>query len=457
MSFNTSDSKSSAGSADNQTSVTLLFQDLYPEASSWIDEVRKGLEDHEPEMVENGEGGTYFLKDTKGNSIAIFKPVDEEPFSVSNPKLADREVPEANRNSDIKQGILPGEGAYREVAAYLLDNQHFAKVPTTVFVEFTYPLFNWKEKQGSLQRFVQHDCESWDIGPSEFNVSDIHKIGILDLRLFNVDRHGGNILAKRLDIVDRGSYELIPIDHGFSLPDSVNGTDLWFEWLLWSQSSKPFSEEELAYISKLNVSNDAHILRKLGIREECVKTMMISTTLLKLGAARRLTLAQIAGLLCRTRHYLKKKSITKSSPIEAMANNLPVTHSKYFLVWLESEIEKVLDTHFPKPAPPKEDNKLFHRRLQQYYQTRAQQMNQKPGSTSGTFNYNTSSSPGTLQPQASLSSSSVVVSSSSMPTTTSAPRTHMRSNSNILDAVPEATLTFMRRTWSHEGLAILNA
>jgi len=193
--------------------------------------------------------------------------VDEEPFSVGNPKQALREPMKKESGSlDVKQGVQPGEGAYREVAAYLMD-QGFAKVPMTVFVEFNYPLFNWKEKQGSLQVFVPHHYESWDIGSGKYKVSDVHKIGVLDLRLFNVDRHGGNILVKRLDIVDKGCFELIPIDHGFSLPDSVNGTDLWFEWLTWPQSKAPFEPETLRYIASLNIAQDAHMLRELGIRE----------------------------------------------------------------------------------------------------------------------------------------------------------------------------------------------
>jgi hypothetical protein len=270
------------------------------------------------------------LCDVDGKKIAVFKPADEEPFSVGNPKRADKPASEVEaRGSDIKKGILPGEGSYREVAAYLMDKD-FAHVPLTVFVEFNYPLFNWKEKQGSLQKFVTHHYESWDIGPTKYRVSDVHRIGILDLRMFNVDRHGGNILVKRLDIVDKGSFELFPIDHGLSLPDSVNGTDLWFEWLTWPQSKVPFDQEELQYISNLNVANDAVLLRELGIREECVRTMMISTTLLKLGAAKGMSLFQIAHLLCRSKSY-KKNVSTVPSPVEIMTENLPSTKIKVFL------------------------------------------------------------------------------------------------------------------------------
>jgi len=83
--------ESSLQGSDERPSVTLLFPDYYPnEGQALVDAVLEGLDDHEPEMVEDGEGGTYFLRDAKGNTIAVFKPADEEPFSVGNPKRAEK-------------------------------------------------------------------------------------------------------------------------------------------------------------------------------------------------------------------------------------------------------------------------------------------------------------------------------------------------------------------------------
>eukprot|EP01102_Stenamoeba_stenopodia_P005519 TRINITY_DN1627_c0_g1_i1.p1 TRINITY_DN1627_c0_g1~~TRINITY_DN1627_c0_g1_i1.p1 ORF type:complete len:472 (-),score=83.34 TRINITY_DN1627_c0_g1_i1:194-1609(-) len=442
--------KASFNESSEKPFVTLLFPSLYPvEGQALVDAVLEGLENHEPEMVEDGEGGTYFLRDVNGNNIAVFKPADEEPFSVGNPKRGDKpESDQELRGSDIKKGILPGEGCYREVAAYLLDKD-FAKVPLTVFVEFNYPLFNWKEKQGSLQKFVPHHFESWDIGPTKYRVSDVHRIGILDLRIFNVDRHGGNLLVKRLDIVDKGCYDLIPIDHGLSLPESVNGTDLWFEWLTWSQAKAPFGQEELQYIANINVAKDAALLRELGIREECVRTMMISTTLLKLAAAKGMTLFQIAHLLCRPKSY-KKKGSTVPSPVEVMAENLPSTKSKYFLVWLETEISKLLEQQLPSP---KENNKkpptTRHLRRQRTCMSPAPSINAPTLSVPQTRRVGPSISAGVSLP----TSASAVDLFPSTPIA-EAPRTHMRSNSSILE-IPDSFFSFMRRNWSHEGLATL--
>lgn len=36
------------------------------------------------------------------------------------------------------------------------------------------------------------------MGASRFSVQDVHRIGILDIRLVNTDRHAGNILVRRI-------------------------------------------------------------------------------------------------------------------------------------------------------------------------------------------------------------------------------------------------------------------
>ena len=53
----------------------------------------------------------------------------------------------------LRRGIRPGEGAMREVAAYLLDHEHFAGVPPTALVSChdSGPLPSEYSKIGSLQ------------------------------------------------------------------------------------------------------------------------------------------------------------------------------------------------------------------------------------------------------------------------------------------------------------------
>ena len=195
----------------------------------------------------------------------------------------------------LKPTVRVGEAAIREVAAYLLDYNHFAQVPHTVLVKFTHPIFHVSpnkasssglieaasfsnietqsaasldsalststsqliqarrasmessasspSKLGSLQEFVPHDCDTSEIGTSMFSLQDVHRIAILDIRLFNTDRHAGNILVQRpsgassklsaLARLNQPQCRLLPIDHGFCLPEALEPP--FFEWLHWPQ------------------------------------------------------------------------------------------------------------------------------------------------------------------------------------------------------------------------------
>jgi len=267
--------------------------------------VLEGLVYHEPELCEEGVNGTYFLRNKAGQRIAVFKPIDEEGDNDDNPKRSFTE------EQFVNKGILPGEGAQREVAAYLLDRDHFHAVPQTTMAVLSHPSFRSSTsnggivtKIGSLQEFVDNDGCAEDVGPKQFRVRDVHKIGVLDLRIFNTDRHAGNIL---LTEESDGSYRLTPIDQGLSLPSTFEHA--WFDWLHWPQAKIPFDPDTRCYIRHINVEEDAALLEKLSIRPECIRTMKISSTLLKKGAAAGLSLYEIASMASRT-------VIDQPSPLE---------------------------------------------------------------------------------------------------------------------------------------------
>lgn len=315
------------------------------------------------------------------------KPCDEEPLAPNNPKgFVGRQLGEPG----LKPTVRVGEAASREVAAYLLDHDRFARVPHTVMVRMTHPIFHVQGqhhsqqqqhaaaaaaapatsafaaaaatgqdaaagadccgvpcKLGSLQQFVSHDCDTSEMGASRFrcvfwthccagrpaqleahitacvcaeavllphrafggvvpvfipalsflhslpymltlvtdpsfastrtlpssprSVRDVQRIGILDLRLFNTDRHAGNMLVRRrapssqqrmdgASLLDMQQYELVPIDHGFALPEALEPP--YFEWQHWPQAMLPFGREELEYIAGLDAKADIEMLRK---------------------------------------------------------------------------------------------------------------------------------------------------------------------------------------------------
>jgi len=190
----------------------------------------------------------------------------------------------------------------------LIDREYFYGVPKTQLVKIVHP-FNKNSTQtkvGSLQEFVNNDGCSEEFGPTVFPVKEVHKIGILDLQMFNVDRHSGNILVKK----SNNKTTLVPIDQGFSLPDNLEC--LWFEWMNWSQSTMSFDDETKAYITRIDIDRDMSILsRELHIRPECLRTMKISTTLLKKCALNNFSLFEIGSIVCR-------KSTDELSELELM-------------------------------------------------------------------------------------------------------------------------------------------
>lgn len=49
---------------------------------------RAGLKSgHAPKLASAGTGGSYFIAGADGKPVAVFKPLDEEPCAVNNPKV----------------------------------------------------------------------------------------------------------------------------------------------------------------------------------------------------------------------------------------------------------------------------------------------------------------------------------------------------------------------------------
>lgn len=276
-----------------------------------VEEIIKALRSEiEPIPANGGLGGAYYFRNLKGESIAIVKPTDEEPFAVNNPKGF---IGKVLGQPGLKHSVRVGETGFREVAAYLLDHDHFARVPLTSLVKITHSIFNLNDcvngnkicnnggisKIASLQQFIPHDFDASDHGTSRFPVADVHRIGILDIRIFNTDRHAGNLLVRKVGDGEFGQIELIPIDHGLCLPECLE--DPYFEWIHWPQASIPFSEKELEYIKNLDANLDSEMLRRElpMIREACIRVLTLCTVFLKEAAAFGLCLAEIGEMMSR--------------------------------------------------------------------------------------------------------------------------------------------------------------
>ncbi|GMI69572.1 phosphoinositide 4-kinase gamma 4, UBIQUITIN-LIKE DOMAIN KINASE GAMMA 4 [Hibiscus trionum] len=299
-----------------------------------------------------GTGGAYFMQDSLGQKfVSVFKPIDEEPLAFNNP----RELPMSSDGEGLKKGTRVGEGAFREVAAYILDHpmnkqsriygdeKGFAGVPPTVMVKclhngFNNPNGSPKVKIGSLQMFMENSGSCEDMGPRSFPVEQVHKISVLDIRLANADRHAGNILLSK---DEDGQNLLIPIDHGYCLPESFE--DCTFEWLYWPQARQSYSPEIVDYIKSLDAEKDIALLKYLGwdMPPKCARTLRISTVLLKKGAARGLTPFVIGSIMCR--ENLNEESVIEQIVQEAEDRVGPNASEAAFLKNLSQIMDLCLD------------------------------------------------------------------------------------------------------------------
>lgn len=219
------------------------------------------------------------------------------------------------------KNIPSGQGYIREVAAYVMDKDHFASVPATTLVETYHPKFSYvnksiKEKKiGSLQEFVQGVSKAEDLGlnfVASFDVSEVHKIVILDLRILNADRHGGNLFYNVSNAVLPYTFlsdgpkalQLIPFDHGSAFPLSPNISVYDWEWYDWPQTSVEMDQKTIDYILALNFDEELARLEAMSILQyfpnRCINLLRCSHMILQAGAKAGLRLKQIAAMIART-------------------------------------------------------------------------------------------------------------------------------------------------------------
>ncbi|KAM0046266.1 putative 1-phosphatidylinositol 4-kinase [Helianthus debilis subsp. tardiflorus] len=337
-------------------------RELSSTISSMVDSAFEGLrKGRKPIRSSEGTGGTYFMQHPSGNRYAaVFKPIDEEPMAVNNPQG----LPVSKNGEGLKRGTKVGEGALREVAAYILDHPKggprgsgdtetgFAGVPPTVMAKCLNGEFNHPKgydggpgnvKLGSLQMFMKNCGSCEDMGPRDFPGEEVHKIAVFDIRTANADRHAGNILMNR----EGDRVVLIPIDHGYCLPE--NFEDCTFDWLYWPQAREPFSRETVDYIQTLDAEQDLALLSSNGwdLSFECARTLRVSTMLLKKGASRGLSPYTIGRILCR--ETLNEESIIEKILQKASSIRIPGTTEAEFLAivsdLLDFELDKVSGKH----------------------------------------------------------------------------------------------------------------
>jgi len=262
-----------------------------PQIDSLVKSVSRALDKNIlPVKKSIGVSGLYQLKNACRSVVALFKPIDEEPVSEvetvspSDSKQIIQNVPESDSNKlsgmkvpnvqwgrmmrrgrnfapnigrpSVRKGLYSGELAEREVAAFMLDSKGIHGVPPTCMVEIDgscFPSANSgskpASKHGSCQKFMANNGVVSNISFNKFSTKEVQKIAILDLRILNCDRNEGNILFRRNPENDQ--IELIPIDHGLSLPDTLELYDSDLIWITWPQAFLQIEPELMDYIMTL--------------------------------------------------------------------------------------------------------------------------------------------------------------------------------------------------------------
>lgn len=254
------------------------FSGIYGTDDELLSKINQGFAKFPPKLIDEGLGGTYFLYDGDGNICAVWKPSDEEPSAKRNPK----------EKTEPRSGFSETKGYLREAAAYALDGG-FSSVPLTMLARTS------NGQCGAIQKYVNNDGSSDEFGSSRYKTDQIHRIGLLDLRLLNTDRHGGNILVS-----NPSKPTLTPIDHGYALGNKDSLKEILdFEWRNWSQAEEPFSPETKAAVLAVDVERDVKILKSLGIEDDAIMLFRASDAFVRCALQSGWTLQEMADFVCR--------------------------------------------------------------------------------------------------------------------------------------------------------------
>jgi hypothetical protein len=250
-------------------------------------------------LTDDGAGGTYFVYQHGDDStpVAVFKPGGEEVGAPENPRGND------STEDDIRFEVFePGTGYLREVLAYELDREGRAGVPQTMEATIN-------GMRGSLQRFCPKMMQSWSTTPAKFDTAAVHAIAVFDIRVLNCDRHGGNLLVRK----DAPELGMVPIDHGFILPEAWCDPD--FEWALWPQAREAVGADLRDYVQRLDTDADVALVEsRLGAGP--AEVLGVTTRLLKIALqhGKAYTLRDLAD-------FCRRPSLTEPSGLEKLMSS----------------------------------------------------------------------------------------------------------------------------------------
>ncbi|XP_064382923.1 phosphatidylinositol 4-kinase type 2-beta-like [Halichondria panicea] len=115
-----------------------------------------------PQMITQGSSGSYFVKDVENETIAVFKPKDEEPYGHLNPKWTKWIHKLCCPCFFGRSCIVPNQGYLSEAGAYMVDEKlGLGVVPKTKVVYLGSESFHYRFNdrwKTSVRRFA---TEQW--------------------------------------------------------------------------------------------------------------------------------------------------------------------------------------------------------------------------------------------------------------------------------------------------------
>lgn len=223
------------------------------------DAMKKGVH---PILITKGLSGAYFMRNKEREIVGVFKPFDEEIFAPNNP--IGPQMQGALGQRAAYPGIRVGEGVFREVAAFLVDQFFgFGIVPKTYFAKFTHPVFFLareqigsrkiaKTKMGSFQEFIAGFTSLSDQRIQNVDVIELQLLACLDVIIGNLDRNTGNIL------INEG--KIAAIDHGLCFSDLPEDLCTWY-WENLEGGKEPLSPNLIKLFNEFPFEKLTHHLK----------------------------------------------------------------------------------------------------------------------------------------------------------------------------------------------------
>ena len=153
--------KSINESANDSGEFTNTFPDD-PEFSNVVREAETAIDTGiNPERIAQGSSGSYFVKNSEGKKIAVFKPKDEEPYGRLNPKWTKWIHKLCCPCCFGRSCLVPNQGYLSEAGASLVDQKLGLNiVPKTKVVKLSAPTFNYsaidRAKSATKQNVNSH-------------------------------------------------------------------------------------------------------------------------------------------------------------------------------------------------------------------------------------------------------------------------------------------------------------